>query len=42
MEDKYKVEYKITQLDSPVQEILWCGSSQAKSEEGEVIQYDEI
>lgn len=33
--DKYDVKFRVTELDSPIQEILWCGSSQATSEDGD-------
>ncbi|KAL4463962.1 hypothetical protein ABPG74_005899 [Tetrahymena malaccensis] len=39
--DKYDVKYRITELDSPIQEILWCGTSQATSEDGDIITYDQ-
>lgn len=41
MEDKYNVQYNVSELDSPVQEILWCGTSEVKSEDGDLIKYSE-
>lgn len=38
--DKYGVQYRITELESPVQEVLWCGTTQATSEDGDVINFD--
>lgn len=31
----------MSELDSPVQEILWCGTSMVKSEDDELIKYSE-
>ena len=41
MEDKFNVQYNVSELDSPVQEILWCGTSEVKSEDGDLIKYAE-